>query len=186
VLFMGLRPESSLYAILAEHDKAIKANLAREGSPHTIDANDAYVALRNGGRNMIQQLARTACRPLRICAWNTGDPSVTPGTIELAQGEGVRVRLQNGRISSYVHRGEQTWAHGSLLVGRGVKMPVSLVTAIAGRQLDEIASGTLLAGLGLTVRKAWNVGGSLGMSFKPRIIDVHEALAMTSTHRIAA
>lgn len=182
----GLTDGPSLDQVLAQHARQIATNHARNGRTHVIDANDAHVAMANGGLDMLRQLARTATPAMRIHVWRSGECTVAPGQRELAAVTGVRIRLQNGRISSHVHRDAQTWAHGSLLVGRGLLLPASLVGAIPGRRLDDVAAGTFLEGRGLTVRKAWNVGGSLGMTFEPRVVDIHEALRGQGSRRIAA
>lgn len=186
ILVFAGHGDATLLELTNRHARAIGADIARRSRHHVIDRNDARVALAHGGERMMRQLARTATRHPRIHAWKNGESSFAPGMVELQETDQRRMRLENGRISSYVQHGEQTWAHGSLLIGKDVQLPASIVNAIAGRRLDDIASGSMLAGHGLTIRKAWNVGRSLGMTFKADIIDIHEALTMCAPLRRAA
>lgn len=149
-----------------------RARVARHESdacaPRTIEAADVHLirSLRCGAA--LRQISRTFLDPPRMWLWSGQDPSISPDAASVEIGEFTHLHLTGRRV--WIGRGTEmeTWSQGNLVTGRKLQIPDTVIAALKGRLLDDVVEGTMLAGAGLIIRKAWMTGGRLGMTFEKR------------------
>lgn len=176
----GHAPGQVAGLLIAHRDTILTHGGACREDPE-IDAVDAMLAIRYAGAATLRRMAAPQAGQLKISVL-PGDyaPSIRRPVAEVKFKDGRLLRTGR-RVTTTVwtqEGGRQSWDNRSLLVPMKDVLPQAVVIAMAGRPLDEIVAGTMLAGCGLTIRKAWAVGGRLGFSFAPRIISLHEALGL--------
>lgn len=183
----GRQETFNLAEIVRRHANVIRAQATRyrDGLPHRIDRLDALVLIKHGGQDALRQFSRTAVPDLKIHVRTGFADSIVPDSrhVQLASGEAT---LEGNRVTSTIRCGDQQWSKGSFLIHRKMDLPKSVTMALAGRPLDQIVSGTWFEGMELTIRKAWNINGSLGMTFDKEMITLNEAMSLEPLKRLAA
>lgn len=187
IIIDASRQTARLQEVVAKHDDVISGNAARRLKPLQIDRNEARAIIACGGREALRRLGSSAMPELNIRLTRGRADEVTQIPMRVTS-SGWTLTATGGRIIAYIHSGKQLWTNGSLLVTQREQMPHALIAGLAGRRLDDVVGGTMLEGHGVVIRKAWHVGGKIGMTFGREVIDIPEALGMIAdaTRRAAA
>lgn len=170
-----------LLEVLEEARTQIASYEAALSGPARIDRIDARIALLNAGTAMLRRMAAPHSTRLRLNKpQKDARVRITRPSLEM-KFDGGRLQRTADRIEATLWGTEQSWDNRSLVVATSERYPQLVINAMAGRNIDEIVSGGLLAGTGAIIRKAWTNGQRLGFSFASETITVDEAIAQ---HRI--
>lgn len=160
---------------------------AKAVETRVMDAADATLARTLRCSDALRTLERAGQNRLRLYLWPSAGHSVLRDDHSVKLQDGCVVHLMDRHVSVARMTDEETWSQGNLITGRRLHLPDTVIATLKGRMLDDVVSGSMLAGGDLVIRNAWLNGGRLGLNFRKRDIPVKEVIeSIEATMRIAA